>query len=131
MELTLQKGSRLRSVVNIGSQYGVVAANPSLYAEQDKGSPIHYGVAKAALIQLTRELAVRLAARKVRVNCLSLGGIEGRVDERFKERYARLCPQGRMLTDSDLTGPVEFLASDASAGMTGHNLVVDGGWTAW
>jgi NAD(P)-dependent dehydrogenase (short-subunit alcohol dehydrogenase family) len=131
MELALQSGSCLRSVVNIGSQYGVVATNPSLYPDAQKGSPIHYGVAKAAVIHLTRELAVRLAARRIRVNCVSFGGINGRVDADFQARYSSLCPQGRMLEDADISGPVAFLASNASSGMTGHNLIVDGGWTAW
>ena len=131
MELAQQRESGLRSVINIGSQYGVVAGNPSLYADAEKGTPIHYGVAKAAVVHLTRELAVRLAPRRIRVNCVSFGGIEGRVDAAFQARYAGLCPQGRMLKEADISGPVEFLASDSSSGMTGHNLVVDGGWTAW
>ena len=131
MELALRPGSRLKAVVNIGSQYGIAAANPGLYESSDAESPIQYSVAKAAVIHLTRELAVRLAKRGIRVNCVSYGGIEGRANARFQERYARLCPQGRMLTEADIPGPVDFLVSDASAGTTGHNLVVDGGWTAW
>jgi hypothetical protein len=131
MALALERGSRLGSVVNVGSQYGVVAVNPGLYASQHSASPIHYGVAKAGLVHLTRELAIRLAGRGVRVNCVSYGGIEGRASVQFKEQYARFCPQGRMLTERDIAGPVEFLVSDASSGATGHNLVVDGGWTAW
>jgi NAD(P)-dependent dehydrogenase (short-subunit alcohol dehydrogenase family) len=78
---------------------------------------------------LTKELAVRLAGRHIRVNAISFGGVEGRVNEAFKARYAQFCPLGRMLNDNDLAGPVEFLATPASSGVTGHNLVVDGGWT--
>jgi NAD(P)-dependent dehydrogenase (short-subunit alcohol dehydrogenase family) len=130
MALAQAHNSRLSRVVNIGSQYGMVAPNPALYDDFARQSFVHYGVAKAALIQLTRELAVRLAPR-VQVNCISFGGVEGRVDDAFRTRYAALAPAGRMLREDEIAGPVEFLLSDASSGMTGHNLVVDGGWTAW
>ncbi len=93
--------------------------------------PVNYLAAKAAHIHLTHDLAVRLAKKNVRVNCISYGGIEGRVDEAFKERYAQMCPSGRMLNDSDLAGPVMFLLSEAASGVTGHNLVADGGWSLW
>lgn len=131
MALALHEGSRLRCVVNMGSQYGQVAANPALYTEPARQSPLNYSVAKAALAHLTRELAVRLANRNVRVNCVAFGGVEGRVDEAFRTRYAALCPLGRMLTEDEVAGPVEFLLSDASAGMTGQVIAVDGGWTIW
>jgi NAD(P)-dependent dehydrogenase (short-subunit alcohol dehydrogenase family) len=122
--------SRLRTVVNIGSMYGVVAPTPALYGGTLERSPINYGVAKAAMIHLTRELAVRLAPR-VRVNAISFGGVEGRVDEAFRQRYAALCPVGAMLAESDTIGPVLFLLGDDSASMTGANLTADGGWTLW
>lgn len=131
LALTHQDGSCLQRIVNIGSQYGLVAANPSLYADARTQSPLHYSVAKAALAHLTRELAVRLASKKVQVNCVAFGGIEGRVDEAFRSKYASLCPMGRMLTAADVPGPVEFLLSDASAGMTGQVVLVDGGWSVW
>lgn len=131
MALTNLPGSRLSSIVNISSMYGIVAPNPLLYDEGLKNSPVHYGVCKAALIHLTKELAVRLAPQNIRVNAISFGGVEGRVDEAFKSRYARLCPLGKMLTEEDLGGSVEFLASEQSRGITGHNLVVDGGWSVW
>jgi NAD(P)-dependent dehydrogenase (short-subunit alcohol dehydrogenase family) len=130
MALATLVGSRLASVVNIGSQYGVVAPNASLYDDFPQQSFIHYGVAKAALVHLSRELAVRLAPR-IRVNCVSFGGVDGRADPAFVARYAQMVPAGRMLADNEIAGPVEFLLSEASSGMTGHNLVVDGGWTAW
>jgi NAD(P)-dependent dehydrogenase (short-subunit alcohol dehydrogenase family) len=131
MALARQRDSKLRRVLNIGSQYGSVAANPHLYADPIKQSPVHYGVAKAALAHLTKELAVRLAGVCIQVNCVAFGGVEGRVDEAFKQRYAKLCPMGRMLTDDEVVGPVDMLLSDKCSGMTGHILAVDGGWSIW
>lgn len=129
MALTEQSGSKLETIVNISSMNGVVVPTLQLYDDAPRQSPLHYGVAKAALIHLSKELAVRLADRHIRVNTVSFGGVEGRVNEEFKKRYAQFCPLGRMLNDDDLAGPVEFLATPASSGVTGHNLVVDGGWT--
>jgi NAD(P)-dependent dehydrogenase (short-subunit alcohol dehydrogenase family) len=129
--LAHQNGSRLVAIVNIGSMYGIVAANPSLYVDPIRQSPIHYGPVKAALVQLTKELAVRLAPRGIRANAISLGGVEGRTDKEFHERYATLCPLRRMLREDEVAGAVEFLATNTASSMTGHNLVIDGGWTAW
>ena len=131
MSLLKQKESKLENVVNITSMYGVVAANPSLYDDPKHESPIHYSVAKAALIHLTKELAVRLSKENVRVNSLAYGGVEGRIDKAFEKRYAQLCPLGKMLTEQDIIGSIDFLVSDNSNGMTGHNLIVDGGWSIW
>lgn len=130
MGLARAHGTRLEAVVNIGSMYGVTAANRRLYEQPERESPIHYGVVKAALIHLTKELAVRLAP-EVRVNAVSFGGVGGRVTAAFEARYGALCPAGRMLTEQDVFGPVRFLAGPEASGMTGHNLVVDGGWTIW
>ena len=131
MALVQQQDSQLNSVLNIGSQYGTVAANPGLYTDPINQSPLHYSVAKAALVHLTKELAVRLAGKDIRVNCVAFGGVEGRVDEGFKQRYAKLCPLGRMLRSDEVVGPVEMLLSDQSSGITGHVLAVDGGWSIW
>ncbi len=131
MALAQQENSKLRSVVNIGSQYGVVAPNLNLYSNPSKESPLHYGVAKAGLGHLTKELAVRLSDQLIRVNCVAFGGVEGRVGDDFKKRYSALCPMGRMLNDSDLAGPVDMLLSSASSAITGHTLIVDGGWSIW
>lgn len=131
MALLDQPDSALDSVVSISSMYGIVPPTPSLYNDFEKESPIHYGVTKAARIHLSKELAVRLAGRGVRVNTVSLGGVAGRVDVEFQRRYAGLCPQGRMLDKHEVVGAVDFLLSDAASGVTGHNLVVDGGWTVW
>ena len=115
MALAQQENSRLRSVVNIGSQYGVVAPNLNLYSDPSTESLLHYGVAKAGLCHLTKELAVRLSNQLIRVNCVAFGGVEGRVGDSFKERYSELCPMGRMLKNSDLAGPVDMLLSSASS----------------
>ena len=131
MALMMQKGSYLRRVVNIGSMYGTVAANPHLYTDPIQQSPLQYSVAKAALAHLTKELAVRLAGKDIQVNCVAFGGVEGRVDEAFKQRYAQLCPMGRMLRDDEVVGPVDMLLSDKCSGITGHILAVDGGWGIW
>lgn len=130
MSLALSAKSHLKHVVNISSQYGMVAANPSLYDKYLEQSPIHYGVAKAALVHLTKELAVRLAPN-IQVNSIAYGGVEGRVSDDFKERYAKLVPLGRMLTEDEIAGPVDYLLSDMSSGMTGQVISVDGGWGIW
>ena len=131
MALAQQSNSKLESIVNIGSQYGLVAPNLHLYSDPVKESPLHYGVAKAGLGHLTKELAVRLAKQNIRVNCVAFGGVAGRVGDDFKKRYSALCPMARMLNVSDLAGPVDFLVSSASSAITGHTLVVDGGWSIW
>lgn len=123
--------SNLSSVINISSIYGINAPNLRLYDDYMKESPINYGVVKAAQIHLTKELSVRYASRSVRVNSVSFGGVDGRVSSDFRERYSTLCPMGRMLSTNDIFGPIKFLATSDSSGVTGHNLVVDGGWTAW
>jgi NAD(P)-dependent dehydrogenase (short-subunit alcohol dehydrogenase family) len=133
-ELTLalahMPGSRLRSVVNVASMYGLVAPTPALYDGDLSRSPASYGVGKAAMLQLTRELAVRLAP-KVRVNAVSFGGVEGRSSAEFLQRYAALTPSRRMLREDEVVQPILFLLDDGSSSVVGANLVADGGWTAW
>ncbi len=131
MSLIQSTTINLKSVINVSSIYGIVAPNLSLYTSPETESFIHYGVAKAALIHLTKELAVRLSKKSVRVNCIAYGGVEGRVDEAFKKRYGELCPSGKMLNEKDLTGAMELLVSDQSKGINGHTLIVDGGWSIW
>lgn len=131
MALVNAENSKINSIVNISSIYGLVAANPSLY-DSPADSPIHYGVAKAGQNHLTKELAVRLAPRGIRVNAVAFGGVEGRADKNFLKRYENLCPQQRMLNPTkDLYGPVQFLAGESSRAVTGHILTADGGWTLW
>ena len=123
--------SDLSLIVNIGSQYGSVAANPALYTDPRKDSPIHYGVAKAALSQLTKELAVRFADNGIQVNCIAYGGVEGRADDQFKQRYSKMVPMGRMLCEDEIVWPLDTLLSKKSGPMTGQTLNFDGGWTIW
>jgi len=118
------------SVVLVGSTYGLVAPDFGLYEGTAMGNPAAYGVSKAGLVQLTRYLATALAP-DVRVNALSPGGIERGQPDAFRERYRARTPLRRLATEEDVKGAVLFLASDLSAYVTGHNLVVDGGWTAW
>jgi NAD(P)-dependent dehydrogenase (short-subunit alcohol dehydrogenase family) len=118
------------AVVNVASMYGVVAPDFRLYDGTSMGNPAAYGASKAALIHLTRYLATSMAPT-VRVNALSPGGIARGQPELFVDRYRARTPLGRMGTEEDMKGALAFLASDASAYMTGQNVVVDGGWTAW
>lgn len=131
MRLAQSDSLSLRQVINIGSQYGTVAANPALYDEPITDSPIQYSVAKAALVHLTKELGVRLAKRQVQVNCISYGGITGRVDETFLTRYSQLSPIGRMLCPREVVEPVSMLLSHPNMSMTGQTVHADGGWSLW
>ena len=126
----LKIDKELNNVVFVSSMYGVVAPTPSLYDDFHNSSPIHYGVSKAAQIHLTKELAVRLSP-DIRINCVSFGGIKGRTNKDFENKYNALTPLGSMLLEEDVKGPVDFLISDQSKNMTGQNLIVDGGWTIW
>lgn len=128
VELSQRFGRGLTAVVNVGSQYGLVAQNPLLYEDYPNEATPQYGTTKAALFQLTRELSVRLAGFGTRVNAVALGGVEGRVSRTFEERYRTMLPLGRMLEPADVVGPILFLASSESRAITGHTLAVTGGW---
>lgn len=121
-------GSALVAVINVGSQYGLVAQNPLVYEDYAAEAAPHYGTTKAALFHLTRELSVRLAGFGTRVNAIALGGIKGRASNEFEERYRKMLPLGRMLEPADVVGPVLFLASPSARAVTGHTLAVTGGW---
>ncbi len=118
------------SVINISSIYGMVGPDMRLYEGTAMGNPAAYAVSKGGLLQLTRWLATVLAP-EVRVNAISPGGVWRNQPEAFHTRYVARTPLGRMATEEDLKGAVAYLASDLSAYVTGHNLVVDGGWTVW
>ena len=117
-------------MINLSSIYGMVAPDQRIYGSTGTNSPLVYGMTKAALIQMTRYLAT-FWAPSIRVNCLTPGGLFNHQDEQFISQYVAKTPLGRMAGADDLKGAILFLASDASAWVTGQNLVVDGGWTAW
>jgi NAD(P)-dependent dehydrogenase (short-subunit alcohol dehydrogenase family) len=123
------------SIINISSMYGHISPNPALYGDSGLNSPPFYGPAKAALIQMTKYLACHWAQKNIRVNVISPGpfptdGIQAEKPE-FIERLANKNPMGRIGQPGEIAGPTLFLASDASSYVTGANLCVDGGWTAW
>ena len=118
------------SVVNVSSIYGLVGPNMGLYEGTRMGNPAAYAASKGGLAQLTRYLSTVLAP-EVRVNAFAPGGIARGQDDAFVERYERLTPLARMGTEDDFRGVVTWLASDASAYVTGQVVAVDGGWTAW
>ncbi len=120
------------SVILLGSMYGQVGSYPDAYEGVSAASPVAYHALKGGLIHMTRHLAVYWAKDRVRVNCLSPGPFPPpRVSLALVERLATKSPMGRMGQPHELKGAVVFLASEASSYVTGHNLVVDGGWTAW
>ncbi|WP_417195750.1 SDR family oxidoreductase [Bizionia sp.] len=130
LSIIKQQNNELKNIIFVSSIYGIVAPTPSLYDDFHKSSPINYGVSKAAQIHLTKELAVRLGP-DIRVNCISFGGIKGRTNEEFVEKYSNLTPLHKMLNEIDVVAPVDFLISESSSNMTGQNLIIDGGWTIW
>jgi NAD(P)-dependent dehydrogenase (short-subunit alcohol dehydrogenase family) len=117
-------------MVNISSIYGVVAPNFNIYEGTDMTSPANYAFAKGGMINYTRYAASYYGRFGIRVNCISPGGFQTDQTEIFIENYSKQTLLGRMATDDDIKGAAVFLASDASAYITGQNLMVDGGWTA-
>lgn len=118
-------------ITNISSTYGNVSPNKHIYGDSGINSPVAYATSKAAIINLTRYIATHLADQNIRANVLSPGGVYNHQSEEFVVNYQNLTPLGRMAEAEDYQGAILYLMSKASAYMTGANLIVDGGWTAW
>ena len=142
--MTQQVGKRMKqagkggSIINVGSIYGVVSPVQDIYSykKEDTGipfvKPVAYSAAKSGLYNFTRYCATYWGRDGIRVNTLTLSGVErSDQDPRFQKNYTHRIPIGRMAKAHEYNGAVVFLLSDASVYMTGSNVVVDGGWTAW
>lgn len=123
------------SIINLGSLYAGVSPDARYYSHLPVDPPFlkppAYSASKGAVISLTRYLATHWGPSGVRVNALSPGGVLGAQDPEFKRKFCERVPLGRLADDADLKGPLLFLASDASRYVTGVELMVDGGYTAW
>jgi gluconate 5-dehydrogenase len=120
------------SIILLGSMYGIVSSYPDTYSGVCPSSPVAYHTLKGGIIQMTRHLAIYWAADGVRVNCLSPGPFPPpQIPEELTRRLCERSPLKRMGIPHELKGAIVFLASRASSYMTGQNLIIDGGWTAW
>lgn len=126
----LLKQSGHGSVIFISSIYGVCGPDLGLYDGTDMNNPAAYAASKGGLLQLMRWASTVLAP-SVRVNAITPGGVSRGQPTVFRDRYERRTPLGRMAVEEDFKGAVAYLASDLSAYVTGQNLMVDGGWSAW
>jgi len=140
MFLCCQAGARAMkargkgSIINICSTYGLAGPDQRIYERKGQPpqyKPVYYSVTKAGVLGLTRYLATYYAGTEIRANALTPGGIFNNHDEDFTKAYSYRTVMGRMAHPHEMNGALLFLASDASSYMTGANLIVDGGWTAW
>lgn len=123
------------SIVNVASIYGLVSPDQNIYEYrrlrgEEFYKPIAYSASKSGILNLSRYLAVYWAKKNVRVNTLTIAGVFNNQEDEFLKSYCNRIPVGRMARINEYNGSIIFLASEASKYMTGHNLVIDGGWTA-
>jgi len=123
------------SIINISSIQGAVGPNFPVYGQTGMTSPAYYTYEKWGMVGLTKWMANRYGGENIRVNCISPDGYTPNISKdetnEFVINYKRLTPMGRFAEEDDIKGPIVFLASDASKYITGHNLMLDGGWTSW
>ena len=127
---SLLERSKSGSVINIGSIYGIVGPDLSLYENTPMGNPAAYAASKGGLTQLTRWLSTVMAP-EVRVNTLTPGGVARNQPSSFTNKFIDRTPLQRMASEEDFKGAAVFLASDLSNYVTGQNIIVDGGWSIW
>ena len=118
-------------ILNISSIYGNVAPDPRIYKKNGLNPTISYSVTKGGIISLTKYLASYWNNSGIRVNVISLGGVENKQNKEFIKKYSSKTMIGRMAKNNEFVGLVQFMSSDASSYMTGSNVIADGGWTAW
>lgn len=126
-QMLIQKSG---NIINVSSIYGVVGPDQSIYPEGTQ-KPVDYFITKGGVVMLTKFLATTYGHKGIRANTLTLGGVFKGHGKEFTDKYGARAPLGRMANPEEVGGPLVFLASDASSYMTGANLIVDGGWTAW
>ncbi len=122
------RNNKQGSVVNFSSYLGLVSPRPDIYGDSHKD--IGYTISKFGVIGMTKYLAVHLAP-KIRVNCISPGGIQQNQSKEFIKKYSKLTPMGRMMKKEEVNGLVDYLCSDKSSYVTGENFVMDGGYVSW